>query len=310
MRQQTTCNILMVRPAHFAFNEETATNNAFQNNDTSVTPETIRQSAIKEFDTFVERLKKAGVNVIVAPDSPKPVKPDAVFPNNWVSFHQENLIVTYPMFAPTRRHERRRKILEIVEEAGFSYDRRITLENEEKRDVFLEGTGSIVFDHKHRLAFACRSARTNIDLLNKLCTRLQYRPVVFQAADQNGKEIYHTNVMMAMGESFVVVCLDSVRDAEERRSLEQVFKDTKKIVVDISLAQMNAFAGNMLQVRSRDNQTHLVMSEQAFKVLTPEQIKLLERYTKLLPVPIYTIEKYGGGSARCMMAEIFEPIKK
>jgi hypothetical protein len=299
----------MVRPANFAFNEETAANNAFQSNDTAITPEMVKEKAIREFDGFVERLKKTGVNVIVAPDTAKPVKPDAVFPNNWVSFHQEGFVITYPMFALTRRHERRRKILEIVTDAGFYYDKPVRLEREENRDIFLEGTGSIVFDHRHRIAYACLSPRTDANLLKQLCTRLDYRPVIFRAADEKGRDIYHTNVMMAVGESFVVVCLESVPDEKERATLEQVFKDTKKVVVPISHEQMNAFAGNMLQVRARDNQTYLVMSEQAWKSLHSEQIKLLERHTKLLPIPLYTIEKYGGGSVRCMMAEVFEPIK-
>ena len=305
MRHQTTSTVLMVRPAHFAFNEETAASNAFQSRDEKLTPLAIRKKAQEEFDEFVKRLCNVGVRVIVANDSPLPIKTDAVFPNNWVSFHQEGYVVTYPMFAPTRRRERRRKILEVVKEAGFIYEKRIQLEKEEKKGIFLEGTGSLIFDHKNRLAYACLSPRTHVELLNELCRRMQYRPIVFNAVDIKGRDIYHTNVMMTIGETFVVICLDSVKDTAERMMLEQQIKDTGKTFVNITLEQMNAFAGNMLQVRDDFENTWLVMSEQAFKSLTHDQIKQLEQHTKLLHTPLYTIETSGGGSARCMMAEVF-----
>jgi len=310
MRYQTTSTILMVRPAHFAFNEETAANNAFQSKDGNLTPAAIKKKAQEEFDEFVKRLRAAGVNVIVANDSLAPIKPDAVFPNNWVSFHQEGYIVTYPMFAPVRRRERRRKVLEAVTDAGFVYEKRMQFEKEEKKGIFLEGTGSIVFDHKNRLAYACRSPRTNSELLTKLCRLMQYRPIVFDAADAQGMAIYHTNVLMAMGDTFVVVCLDAVKNVSERIILEQLYKETKKMIIAITLDQMNAFAGNMLQVRSSGTggDTWLVMSERAHKSLTQYQIHQLEQHTKLLHSPLYTIEGYGGGSARCMMAEVFPSV--
>ena len=307
MRRQTTSHILMVRPAHFAFNEETAASNAFQSRDDRLTPQQIRQQAMQEFDQFVERLRAAGVQVIVAKDSATPVKPDAVFPNNWVTFHQEGFVVTYPMFAPTRRRERRRQIIDQVLQEGFRSDRRLNFEFNEKRNLFLEGTGSIIFDHHHRLAYACLSPRTDPQLLEDLCQEIGYQKVVFQATDAQNQDIYHTNVMMALGETFVVICLDSVRDPAERRILEQKFEATRKEIVAISLTQMNAFAGNMLQVRNTAGQTLLVMSSTAYHALTPEQIALLERHTQLLHSPIGTIETYGGGSARCMMAEVFLP---
>jgi len=297
----------MIRPANFAFNEETAANNAFQSRDGKMTAEEMRQNAVREFDSFVQHLRDAGVNVIVADDSPSPAKPDAVFPNNWVSFHQEGLVVTYPMFAPTRRRERREEVIEEILQQGFSAQNRIHLESSEATNRYLEGTGSIIFDHQHRLAYACLSARTDAGLLEELCQKIGYQKVVFHAVDANGQDIYHTNVMMALGETFVVICLDSVRDTAERKMLEEKFKATGKEIVDITLAQMNAFAGNMLQVRNTAGDTILVMSEQAYRSLTPAQIKTLEKHTRLLHSPIETIETYGGGSARCMMAEVFLP---
>ncbi len=307
MRNQTTSTILMIRPASFAFNEETAANNAFQSRDGKMTAEEIRQNAVREFDGFVQQLRDAGVNVIVADDSPNPAKPDAVFPNNWVSFHQEGWVVTYPMFAPTRRRERREEVIEEILQQGFSVQNRIHLESSEANNRYLEGTGSIIFDHQHRLAYACLSARTDAGLLEELCQKIGYQKVVFHAVDAGGQDIYHTNVMMALGETFVVICLDSVRDTAERRMLEEKFAATGKEIVDITLAQMNAFAGNMLQVRNTAGDTILVLSEQAYRSLSPAQIKTLEQHTRLLHSPIETIETYGGGSARCMMAEVFLP---
>ncbi|MBK9338611.1 MAG: amidinotransferase [Lewinellaceae bacterium] len=305
MRQQTTRHILMVRPANFGFNEETAANNAFQSRDGRLSPDAIRQKAVEEFDAFVECLRTAGVHVLVAQDSETPVKPDAVFPNNWATFHQEGLLVTYPMYAPTRRRERSDAVLQVALDAGFRADRRVQLESSEAAERYLEGTGSIIFDHQHRLAYACLSPRTDADLLDELCRILGYEKVVFHAVDAGGQDIYHTNVMMAMGETFVVICLDTVRDPLERQMLEQRFRLTGKEIVAISLDQMNAFAGNMLQVRNDRDETLLVLSEQAFRALSSEQIRLLEQHTRLLHCPIDTIETYGGGSARCMMAEVF-----
>ncbi len=307
MRLQTTPHILMVRPANFAFNEETAANNAFQSRDGKLNPAEMRERAMKEFDDFVAQLRGAGVDVIVAEDTLTPVKPDAVFPNNWVTFHQEGTIITYPMFAPTRRLERSEAIIEQVLALGYRSDKRIHFESSEATNTFLEGTGSIIFDHPHRLAYACLSPRTEAELLEKLCQAIGYKKMVFHSVDGNGQDIYHTNVMMALGETFVVICLDSVRDAAERKMLEDTFHQTGKEIVDISLEQMNSFAGNMLQVRNTAGQTILVMSSTAYRALSPAQIQQLEKHTQLLHVSIDTIETYGGGSARCMMAEVFLP---
>lgn len=310
MRNQTTRHILMIRPANFGFNEETAANNAFQSRDQRTSPEEIRKKAIEEFDEFVRRLRSAGVHVIVVPDSPKPVKPDAIFPNNWATYHQEGFVITYPMFAPTRRRERRRQVIDTVIREGFQSDHRVNLEYNEKLGRYLEGTGSLIFDHQHRLTYACLSPRTDPVLLDELCTLLGYEKVVFHAVDGAGQAIYHTNVMMALGETFVVICLATVRDPQERLLVEQKFKQTGKEIVDITLDQMNSFAGNMLQVRNDWDETILVLSEQAFHALTPEQVAALQRHTRILYSPIDTIETYGGGSARCMMAEVFLPEKK
>jgi hypothetical protein len=297
----------MVRPAHFGFNPETAETNAFQINDTQMTKAAIQKAALEEFDEFVKRLFSAGINVIVTEDEAEPAKPDAIFPNNWVSFHQEGYLVTYPMYAPTRRKERNQRIIDEVATEGFTYDKRIHLEEAEQQGVFLEGTGSIIFDHPNRLAYACLSLRTNAELLEKLCQEIQYKPVVFHATDASGKDIYHTNVMMAIGETFVVVCLDSVKQPNERVMLEKLFKTTSKTVIDISMSQMENFAGNMLQVRNVNDELFLVMSERAYNVLTAEQKKTLKEHTALLYAPLTIIESFGGGSARCMMAEIFYP---
>ena len=307
MRQQTTSHILMVRPANFAFNEETAASNAFQSRDGKLNTIEMRDRAVQEFDGFVAQLRAVGVNVIVAEDSPLPVKPDSVFPNNWVTFHQEGLVVTYPMYASTRRLERSEAIIETVMGEGFHSDQRLNFENSESSGRFLEGTGSIIFDHQHRLAYACLSPRTDAALLEELCKAIDYQEIVFHSVDGNDQDIYHTNVMMALGETFVVICLDSVRDSGERKMLEEKFRETEKEIVDISIEQMNSFAGNMLQVRNEEGQTILVMSSQAHRALTTAQIERLEGHTQILHAPIDVIETYGGGSARCMMAEVFLP---
>ncbi|MCB0525048.1 MAG: amidinotransferase [Lewinellaceae bacterium] len=307
MRTQTTSHILMVRPANFGYNEQTAENNAFQLYDDSLSDKEIRVKALVEFDAFVECLKNEGVQVIVAEDSASPAKPDAVFPNNWVTFHQEGFVITYPMFAPIRREERSESIIEQVLQQGFNSTARLHFEASEENDQFLEGTGSVIFDHVNKIAYAGLSPRTNDVLLDSLCEKIGYEAVTFRALDAAGQEVYHTNVMMAMGENFVVVCLGCIWDQKERAMLENKFRETGKEIVNISLDQMNAFAGNMLQVKNKDGKLILVMSSTAYESLTPDQITLLEGHTSLLHCPIDTIETYGGGSARCMMAEVFLP---
>lgn len=304
MLKQTTNHILMVRPANFGFNEETAANNAFQNNDQSLSTAAIKAKAIEEFDEFVSRLGEKGVNVTVVEDSATPVKPDAIFPNNWISLHQNGTLITYPMYAPTRRNERQAAIIDLIQ-SKFEVKSTHDFSAYEAKNIFLEGTGSMIFDHPNRLAYACLSERTNEGILDEFCTKMDYTKVVFDAVDANGKAIYHTNVMMAIAETFVVICMDSIRDEAQNKDLRAIFAKTNKAIIDISLEQMNTFAGNMLQVRNEVGATFLVMSEQAYKSLTPTQVALIETHTNILHTPLYTIETYGGGSARCMMAEVF-----
>ncbi len=308
LRKQVTRSILMVRPSNFGFNEETAVNNAFQNNAAGKTSEQIREKAIEEFDSFVSLLRSKGVDVSVYQDEPQPIKPDAVFPNNWVSFHEDGTVITYPMFAKVRRIERTDKVFDLLEPHFWILDH-IHLEQSEEDNIFLEGTGSMVLDRANKIAYACISPRTEKTLFEDWCNIYEYAPVSFTAIDQEGKLIYHTNVMMAMGDRFVVICLESVIDDEEKSALREIFARTEKEIIEISLEQMNAFAGNMLQVQGASGQTYLVMSKTAFGSLNASQIEKIEKYTEILTADINTIETYGGGSVRCMMAEIFLPEK-
>lgn len=303
-KKQTTSHIFMVRPANFGFNDQTAESNAFQTNDPSNTKKEIKEMAREEFDNFVAKLRSHGINVIVGEDSDEPRKPDAVFPNNWVTFHENGLVITYPMFAPARRREIDDRFIQQIGEE-FEIIGRIHLETFEEKDLFLEGTGSMIFDRVHQIAYACLSPRTDEKLFHKFCNVVNAKPVAFEAVDGNGQQIYHTNVMMAMGDTFVVICLDTIHKKEDLKKLKKMFKKTKKEIIDISIDQMLSFAGNMLQVENADGETFLVMSEQAFRSLTADQIAQIERHTNILYSPIPTIETYGGGSARCMMAEVF-----
>ena len=303
-KQQTTSNILMVRPSNFGFNEETAQNNAFQTKDESLSQEQISEKARVEFDIFVETLRGQGVNVVVADDSATPVKPDAVFPNNWVTMHADGTMILYPMFAQARRLERDENIIQLIENQ-FVVKTKIHLEQYESVEKYLEGTGSMILDRANEIVYACLSVRTDLALLDELCDILHYKRVAFTAVDGNGQDIYHTNVMMALGESFVVICLETIRDEAERLNLIKLFELTNKEIIEISLAQMMLFAGNMLQVRNEEGDTFLVMSDQAYNSLNTAQINHIQRHTQFIFADIKTIETYGGGSARCMMAEIF-----
>lgn len=305
---QTTNHILMVRPANFGFNEETAESNAFQTNDTSKTPQQIKSEAVAEFDAFVNQLRSVGVDVVVAQDSDSPRKADAIFPNNWISFHQDGTIITYPMYAPIRRLERQEAIIEQVAER-FDIKKHIALEKTEAENLFLEGTGSMIFDRPNKIVYACLSPRTDETVLDLFCEVTGFDKVVFTSTDADDKEIYHTNVMMALGETFCVICLDTIKDESERSLVVHTLEETHKEIIEITLEQMLNFAGNMLQVRNHNDEHYLVMSKQAFDSLTTEQVKNIEAHTNILVVPINTIETYGGGSVRCMMAEIFCPLK-
>ncbi len=298
----------MIRPSNFGFNPETAENNSFQSKEGAEETEKIKQLAIKEFDAMVEVMRRNEIDVIVFDDTDTPLKPDAVFPNNWITCHENSHIVTYPMFAKTRRHERREDIVEQLTEK-YNYERRITFDfyEEEKEPVFLEGTGSLILDRVNKICYACVSPRTHVFLIEKFCLLLGYSKEVFFARDAAGEEIYHTNVMMAMGKDFVVICLDSITDEDERRSVVKRLESTGKKIFDITMDQMNSFAGNMLQVASKEGEPNLILSQAAYDSLEAEQKKELHSLSKLLVIPIPTIEKYGGGSVRCMIAEVFYP---
>ena len=308
MAQQTTSNILMVRPSNFGFNEETAANNSFQSKEVSLTNEEVKIKAIEEFDNFVAKMRGEGINIEVVEDTDDPIKTDAVFPNNWVTFHKNGNVITYPMFSVARRSERREDILEKLKE-NFEITEIVRLEKFESDNRFLEGTGSMILDRANKIAYACTSPRTEEGLLDVFCELNDYQKAAFQSVDANDEDIYHTNVMMALGEDFVVICMETIKDQYQKEMLLNHFKNTNKAVIHISFEQILSFAGNMLQVRNETGETYLVMSQQAFESLTEEQIKKIKMRTNILYSPIKTIETLGGGSARCMMAEVFLPKK-
>lgn len=302
--QQLASTILMVRPAHFGYNPETAENNAFQSNEGNLTVEQISAAAIKEFDAFVEKLRSYDIEVIVFEDTDSPYKTDAVFPNNWISFHEDGLVLTYPMFSPMRRLERRPDIVHALAEQ-FEIKKWIKLENFEREEKYLEATGSMVFDRTHQIAYACHSERTHPDLLADFCQTMHFKPILFTAQDQDGLAIYHTNVMMALGENLAIICLESIGDEQERAEVIKALDETGKEIIDISFAQMNAFAGNMIEVKNQVGEHFLVMSSAAYHALDMQQTERILAHTAILHSPLTHIEKYGGGSARCMIAEVF-----
>jgi hypothetical protein len=291
----------MIRPVNFGFNAETAVNNAFQ---VAGADEAAQEKAAKEFDDFVALLRQNGIDVLVVNDTPEPYTPDSIFPNNWISFHDNGTILLYPMFAANRRQERKPQVLQQIKNQ-FAVQNTVDLSSYEQEELFLEGTGSMVLDRDHNIAYACLSPRTNQQVLTDFCKKMQYRPVLFTAIDATGKAIYHTNVMMCVGDRYVVICLDSISNQNERATVENTIGKTGKELIRISIDQMNHFAGNMLQVQNKNGEKLLVMSSQAYQSLTPEQIQQLNSYNRIVHAPLTTIETNGGGSARCMMAEIF-----
>lgn len=306
--RQITNTILMVRPAAFGFNPQTAEDNAFQEDPGDLRDLEIRKLARKEFDGLLAKLRSVGVDVIKVEDTEAPRKTDAVFPNNWFSTHEDGLIITYPMISPIRRLERSSDVIdELV--ATYGYSRLIRLEEWEKEGRFLESTGSVILDRPNRVAYACRSERTDELVLRQWAEMMNFTTHVFDATDKDGIPIYHTNVMLALGVDFAVICLECIRNPEERAEVESALRASGREIVPITMAQVYSFAGNMLQVEGKDDR-YLVMSTTAYNSLTPEQIATLEKYTRLLHSPLDTIETYGGGSARCMMAEVFLPPKK
>ena len=298
---QSTANILMIRPVAFGFNAQTAESNAFQVQDAN--QQAVHQKAVGEFDGFVQVLRNNGVNVTVVDDTPEPHTPDSIFPNNWVSFHETGDIFLYPMQAENRRLERREDVIRLLED-DFKPRHIIDLSNFETKKQFLEGTGSMVLDRDNKIAYACLSPRTNAEVLKAFCEYTGYKAVTFNAFDQGGRAIYHTNVLMAIGSHFAVICTDSIPNAAEQDAVIQSLKATNKQIIDITFDQMNHFAGNMLEVKNTSGQSLIVMSKAAFASLNDEQKLTLEKFGKLVYADIGTIESNGGGSARCMMAEI------
>ncbi len=298
---QTTSTVLMVRPARFGFNEETAANNSFQKKGFE---ESAQNMALGEFDKFVELLRSNGVEVLVVEDTPEPHTPDSIFPNNWFSTHECGTMVLYPMFAKNRRLERKPGVLDMLKDK-YKIKRVVDLTKWEEKSLFLEGTGSMILDRDSNLAFACRSPRTDETVLEEFCDELDYDYFLFNAYDQDGGLIYHTNVMMCVGSKFVVACLDSIRDIEERSDFIGLVEESDKELIEISLEQMNQFAGNMLEVKNKNGEALLVMSSTARASLDDDQLAKLSSYCRIVAPEIKTIEQNGGGSARCMIAEIY-----
>jgi hypothetical protein len=292
--------ILMVRPYQFYFNQQTASNNFFQSN---VNIENANELAIAEFDAMVDQLRQHQIKVKVVQDTKDPSTPDSIFPNNWISTHPGGTICLYPMFAPNRRAERKSTVIDFLE-SNFKIENIIDLTDLENEGKFLEGTGSMVLDHQNKIAYGCLSERLDQEAFIFWCHKMQFKPISFKALDDKGQPIYHTNVMMCMGNQFVVICMDSIADESEKKILLDSFIQTKKEVIEISQDQLNHFAGNMLQVFDLNEKPHLIMSQQAYTSLNNEQLKSLEKYNPIIPISIPTIEALGGGSTRCMMAEL------
>lgn len=296
---QNTHKLLMIRPVNFGFNAETAVNNSFQKDTGHV-----QQKALQEFDAFAAVLRNNKVNVMVIDDTPDPFTPDSIFPNNWVSFHEDGRLFLYPMFAPNRRQERKSHVLDAIKNK-FVVTEMVDLSKFESENVFLEGTGSLVLDRENKIAYACLSPRTHQKLLDEFCRLTGYTSVTFTATDSNNIGIYHTNVMMCVGNTYAVICLASIRNKEERKKVIATLQSTNKEVIDISPDQLNHFAGNMLQVRNGNGELLLVMSSQAYHSLLPAQTEALEKHNRIIHSSLDIIETAGGGSARCMMAEVF-----
>lgn len=302
---QTTSHILMIRPVNFGYNAETAVNNAFQVNTAE---NDVQQKARSEFDGFVQILLANGIDITVVDDTPNPYTPDSIFPNNWISFHHDGTILYYPMYAENRRSERKSHVVDQIRQ-HFLIRNEIDLSSFEDTNQFLEGTGSMVLDRDNKIAYACLSPRTDEKVLKEFCKQMSYTPVVFNATDGNSQPIYHTNVMMCIADRFVVICLESITIPEQQQLVRDTINKSGKALIPISLKQMNHFAGNMLQVENNKGEKLLIMSSQAFESLNPEQIQALQPFNRIVHASLNTIETNGGGSARCMMAEIHLPPK-
>ena len=307
MKSPITNTLLMVEPVAFGFNPETAVNNYFQQQDKMSAAE-IQRLALAEFSAMVKQLQDKGIHVIVVKDTSEPHTPDSIFPNNWISFHENGRIVIYPMFAENRRKERRREIIQFIVDQGYRISKEADYSVFEKNNRFLEGTGSMVLDRENKIAYAALSERTDKALLLQFCNDFGYRAICFsanQTVEGQRLPVYHTNVMLCVADKYAVICLDSIDDARERKYVTESLRKTGKEIVEISEKQMHCFAGNMLQVQNQEGRLFLVMSETAFGSLNNDQMTKLKSYNELIVVAVPTIEKYGGGSVRCMMAEVF-----
>jgi len=306
---QVTNTILMIRPVNFRMNEQTAVNNYFQE-ELKVSMASVNTKAQEEFDAFVKVLRDKRVNVIVVEDTKVPDTPDSIFPNNWVSFHQNGTVGLYPMFAENRRNERREDVLERLESEGFQIENIMDYTSAEEENLFLEGTGSLLIDRVDQIVYCALSARAEEELIIEFCEDFDCLPVIFtanQTVDGKRLPIYHTNVMMCLAETFSVICLDTIDDKKEKKNVLHHLKESGKEIIDITENQMHHFAGNMLQVLGADDKRYLVMSSQAYDSLNTSQITAIEKHCEILHSSLETIETCGGGSARCMMAEVFLP---
>ncbi|HEV7781099.1 MAG TPA: arginine deiminase-related protein [Chitinophagaceae bacterium] len=293
----------MVRPAAFGFNAETAGNNYFQNNP-AVAKEELQRNALTEFDSMVETLRSRSIDILVIEDTKEPAKPDAIFPNNWLSTSPDGIVSVFPMFAPNRRIEKREEILKDLEE-NFVVNSVQDWSEYEVEGRFLEGTGSMIIDHENKMIYACASERTSPAILEKYAGANGFQAIVFLATDKEGRPVYHTNVMMTLGEGFAVLCEEAIEEEWELIAIRQLLESTGHTIIAITREQMNCFAGNMLQVKNSKEEKFLVMSQTAHDCLRKEQKGMLEAYSILLPIAVPTIEEVEGGSVRCMMAEVF-----
>ena len=305
MDTQVTSQLLMVRPANFSSNKETIETNKFQNDITPDSKNNIQALALAEFDKMVKLLRDHGISVIDIDDIQELENTDAVFPNNWVSFHQDNTVVLYPMMARSRRAEKRYDILEYLTKYQlFKIDRIIDMSYLEEENLFLEGTGSMIFDRVNKTVFACKSSRTSLEALEIFCRDMGYNPIVFEAIIDN-YPIYHTNVMMSLGKKTAFLCSESIKDEADNLLIKNYFKDLEKNIIEISPQQMNNFAGNVIEVENTKGVSHIIMSDSAYQALDHKQLDSINSVSNIIAIPLETIERYGGGSARCMVAEIF-----
>ena len=307
---QATNSILMIRPINFGYNEETAQDNHYQIKE--LTHKNVNERAQKEFDNMVKNLRQNGVSVHVFQDDENEYTPDSIFPNNWVSFHENGDVGLYPMCAENRRIERRPEVLDFLENEGFTISNIIDYSSAESENKFLEGTGSMILDRENRLAYCSISNRSNEDLFIEFCEDFEFTPIIFNSFQTVGNKrlpIYHTNVMMCVATDYVIVCLDSIDDKKQRKNVSNFVKDSGKILIEISENQVESFAGNMLELLNDKGESILVMSKSAKDSLNENQKNIITKYSRIISSDIDTIETCGGGSTRCMMAEIFLPKK-